>query len=400
MKERKTNIVKTLLLMLVTAIVSVSAFALLLHLRNQQAVPTFGSLTGVVTLNSQGETYLPLDAAMLLAGYEAQSDRTEAYHKQLSDDLTVSIVFDLDNHICYKNAYTFDISYKVHFINGELYIEQQTLESIVNCQFSQTADMLSAAPVAYKQHEWLTAFPPLIAHAGGGLRGEASNITYANTLEALQQNYSLGHRVFEFDFQLTSDGDLAAVHDGHVDGDESGIFFTAAEWKQYAAAGGTPLLIEDILHQMMINQDMFLVTDTKGTDVAALALIHDKAQALDPALLKRIIPQIYAISMYEPLVQIYPFESIIYTTYASPDSNEGIVDFVSSTEQIAVITTPGTGRIDDGLLELAVANNINVYVHTINDYTQLTSYFSWGVYGLYTDFLLPADCATYQSVHK
>ena len=46
----------------------------------------------------------------------------------------------------------------------------------------------------------------MVAHAGGGaIREKEYNTFYTNSLEALQQNYSLGHRLFEMDFYLTSD---------------------------------------------------------------------------------------------------------------------------------------------------------------------------------------------------
>ena len=51
--------------------------------------------------------------------------------------------------------------------------------------------------------------PPLIAHAGGGIKG----LTYMNSLEAIEFNYALGHRYFELDFSWTSDDQLVLIHD-------------------------------------------------------------------------------------------------------------------------------------------------------------------------------------------
>ena len=48
-----------------------------------------------------------------------------------------------------------------------------------------------------------------IVHAGGLLDG----VPYTNSLEALNANYAAGRRVFEVDFELTSDGVLVLAHD-------------------------------------------------------------------------------------------------------------------------------------------------------------------------------------------
>ena len=51
--------------------------------------------------------------------------------------------------------------------------------------------------------------PQLIAHAGGGING----LTYMNSLEAIDLNYSLGLRYFEIDFSWTNDDRLVCIHD-------------------------------------------------------------------------------------------------------------------------------------------------------------------------------------------
>lgn len=48
-----------------------------------------------------------------------------------------------------------------------------------------------------------------VAHAGGAVNGR----TYTNSLEALQQNYAKGFRIFELDFIKTSDSAYVAAHD-------------------------------------------------------------------------------------------------------------------------------------------------------------------------------------------
>lgn len=49
----------------------------------------------------------------------------------------------------------------------------------------------------------------IIAHAGGAIDGNA----YTNSREAIERNYTYGTRLFELDFDLTSDGYWVAAHD-------------------------------------------------------------------------------------------------------------------------------------------------------------------------------------------
>jgi len=49
----------------------------------------------------------------------------------------------------------------------------------------------------------------IIAHAGGAIDGNA----YTNSREAIERNYAYGTRLFELDFDLTSDGHWVAAHD-------------------------------------------------------------------------------------------------------------------------------------------------------------------------------------------
>ena len=51
--------------------------------------------------------------------------------------------------------------------------------------------------------------PFMISHAMGGIGGT----NYSNCLEAFNENYAEGHRVFEVDIELTSDGRMVLWHD-------------------------------------------------------------------------------------------------------------------------------------------------------------------------------------------
>ena len=59
-----------------------------------------------------------------------------------------------------------------------------------------------------------------------------------------------------------------------------------------------------------------------------------------------MIPQIYHQDMFGEIEAIYPFKHVIYTLYASPDSAEEVLDFISKHKEIEALTIP----IDDSRL--------------------------------------------------
>ncbi len=70
------------------------------------------------------------------------------------------------------------------------------------------AILKNAQALSQSDDEWF-ASAPYIAHALGGIDGHA----YTNSLDALLLNYKNGHRVFEADISITSDGAAVLAHD-------------------------------------------------------------------------------------------------------------------------------------------------------------------------------------------
>lgn len=341
--------------------------------------------------------YYPLGQAMAACGYKPDETAAFSFIKNVSGK-PVRVEYDFAANQCRKNSYTFDMTGRWVERQGEQYLHGPLLENITNHTLIAGGNQrLIALPIHFAPHEWTTAFPPLVAHAGGILRKTDKNLAYTNSLEAIVQNYDLGHRVFEIDFQVTSDRNLAAVHEGMAPGDKKGISMTGDEWlahSQYVQF--TTLLIGDILDQMLVNTDMFLITDTKGDDTAAFGIIREEAAKRDSALLDRIIPQIYNRAMYDKLMGIHAFPSVIFTTYATRETPEEIVAFAASKSNIRVITTPGIkGTVNPALLRLTARENLLLYGHTMNEYNDITQFRKKGVHGLYTDYLTPNDFETY-----
>lgn len=242
---------------------------------------------------------------------------------------------------------------------------------------------------------------PYIAHAMGGIDGN----TYTNSLEAFVENYENGHRIFEVDLSLTSDNKLAAIHDWSVENTVGICEFplteeqldrplSEAEFKELKIKGlYTPLTFEDIVQLMYDFPDIYIVTDTKETEepyiTTQFQYIVDAATAVDPALLDRIIPQIYNEEMYYHIMELYDWNSVIYTLYnqGTEFSTLEVVDF-SCLNGIRVITT-FPGRADPLMLKRLLNSNCLIYMHTFNSPEDIEPFKEAGIHGFYTDFLIP-----------
>ena len=399
-RKRKINKVAVALLTLIAIILA--ACILIVCMMSEKAQKEYASRFNHV-INSG---YYPLTEAMKADGYTADTDT--AFSKT-SGEKEIVVSFDLEGGVCLKNQYEFSVQDKILQYDSDYFIQKDALESILNCTLTFENGAIQASPLSYEQHGW-TQLPALIAHAGGGVRETDHNMFYTNSMEALVQNYNLGHRVFEFDFYLTSDNKLASVHDWIQFGNMDGIAMSSEEWKNFKTSGSyitdgqyTTLMVEDILDEMLVNKDMVIVTDTKSTEVSEeetrlqFQLIYDAAMQRDPDLINRVIPQIYNNEMYDIVMSVYDFPSIIYTAYATPLSGEEIVDFSSSHENIKVITAPtGDSRFTDEVIKTIHNNEMLIYNHTLNAYTDITDGKAKGIDGFYTDLLLPADMLAYE----
>jgi glycerophosphoryl diester phosphodiesterase len=237
----------------------------------------------------------------------------------------------------------------------------------------------------------------LVAHANGN----ASGITGTNCREAFLQSYAHGLRVFEMDFNLSSDHRLVGIHDwlpatlgglGLKLPPNARLPLSQAAFKRQKIHGKlTPLGIEDVVHLLSSHRDAFLITDTKvtkGPEVAeAFTLIVKASRQADPRVLDRIIPQIYNRPMYDTVRAIHPFKAIIYTLYNSRDTDPQVVEFVQ-TKGIQVVVMPPWRATPEFLKTLGQVG-VLTYVHTINQPEELRALQQRGVHGVYSDLITP-----------
>lgn len=248
----------------------------------------------------------------------------------------------------------------------------------------------------------------VVAHAMGGIH----NYTYTNTLDAFIANYEQGTRVFEADLLLTSDDKLVARHEWTANMSkllgQQAVLPAAKQGivLNYADVMSSPILelyspldIDKIMDLMVIYPDAYIVTDTKELEPELVTkqfqLIVEAAEKREPALLQRIVPQIYSRDMLDVVNRVYAFPDVIFTLYQTQDSDEVVIDFASQT---GVDITMPTVRATKSFVRKLKNAGARVYVHTVNDEKEISELSRMGVDGFYTDFVSEDDLSRVKGV--
>jgi len=227
--------------------------------------------------------------------------------------------------------------------------------------------------------------------------GEVDGNYYTNSREAFLASYEKGIRVLEADFAISADGVLVVRHDfgaysaSALDQPELVGEVTAQQHLETPILGRyTALSAESLLTLLKEYPDVWLVTDTKETDVALtcqiFTLLLEAAQRVQAqSVLERLVVQVYDMGMKEAVGQLYPFSHWILTVYQLPgDSDyEALADYCVK-QGIQAVTLPYT-RLTEPLIQLFHQRGLRVFTHTLNDPAQVTWALSLGVDGIYTD---------------
>ena len=291
-----------------------------------------------------------------------------------------------------------DIQNAVYDVSNQLYAFEAAQSAAGHELKTNQASLMDAAKTLSREYlipypfdySWAKSAPPLIAHACGGVDGK----TYTNSREALEQNYALGHRLFEIDFDLTETGALIASHDENtwrsLSGADSSVPYSFESFQSLPLCGQyEPLDFSEVAALMAQHPDLYVITDTKYTDKASVLLqfaqMARTAQAVDPSILNRIIPQIYNEEMLEWVMDVYPFKSVIFTLYNTHWTPESVRDFCRDTG-VRFITLH-KDEISQETLSLWREQGVIVGAHTSSDYQETAACFEAGVQFMYTDFL-------------
>ena len=222
-----------------------------------------------------------------------------------------------------------------------------------------------------------------IAHAGGRYK----TIDYSNSLQALNKNYQQGARLFEIDFNWTSDGQLACIHNWKKSYKD--LFPqlsieklpSRADFEQHTKNSKiTPCTLNSLLTWLDTHPDAYIITDIKSSNMNGLNLISN----LSGVRKGNFIPQIHHPINYF-LVQELGFSNIIWTLYRSRLSNKDIIKITNQLPNLHAVTMP-IARAEQGL---AMHLQIPTYVHTINKPADRDRFINeLGLTNIYTDTLI------------
>ncbi|MBR1930195.1 MAG: hypothetical protein IJ833_01795 [Lachnospiraceae bacterium] len=238
----------------------------------------------------------------------------------------------------------------------------------------------------YKQNTY-------VVHAMGKI-GENS---YTNSYEAFEASYEGGHKVFEVDFCMTSDGEIVLWHDWAsphgLPAYENGEAPTLQEFKEAKIYGTyTTLDMDDLLALMLEHPDIYIVTDSKSGDyhdaIEQFTLIREKLSGYSKEeqrrLQKHFIVQIYNDDMYEGVSSVMDFDNYIYTLYQrGTDRLDELGEFCVE-HDIPVVVLPFNWWSEELQCTLH-GYGLEVWIHTLNEPEDITYYRDRGIDGVYTD---------------
>lgn len=248
---------------------------------------------------------------------------------------------------------------------------------------------------------WETTYR-VMAHALGGIDGH----DYTNSLEAFLSNYAEGTRLFETDFEITSDGKICLTHtwDDFCEKltDQEYAVLSAEEFKNSKIYGQyTPLLFSDLLELMKKYTDFYVIIDSKRFDLEGTRDIYDlmlqEIEAADPELIHRFIPQAYTPDIYDLLEQEYNFDKIIFTLYHYYVDSDGekIYQFVKSRKVPVVVMHMDNEWAEKVITDIyayakqeQIEDEFSIYIHTVNDMAKTLKIINdYHFFGIYSDFI-------------
>lgn len=238
-----------------------------------------------------------------------------------------------------------------------------------------------------------------VAHSLGDMNGTA----YVECYETFYQSYEEGFRTFEIDLIPTSDNYLVCRHLWADSKIQAGInennIPTLEEFKSTPFYGQyTPISFMDLCELMKQYPDMWVIVDTKSIDVNTnvnyYSKIIEEAASVDcSSILDRIIVCAYSQEMYQPIMDIYPFKNVVYTTYIDWDGN--VSTFTENCKWCAYNNVDSISMWDylynERIQSIADYYGIDVYVHTVDDYEASLFYIETGARGIYTNIIWPSQ---------
>ena len=227
-----------------------------------------------------------------------------------------------------------------------------------------------------------------IIHAGGFLDTELGQVSYTNSLEALENLYSKGNRFCEIDLQETVDGMLICGH-----GDENELVYgtglpldtTGEDFLNCRIYGElTPLSLDDLAVFVQEHPGLYVITDVKTDNIQACKRIAEEY----PGLINRFIVQIQMPGEYDILKDM-GFRYIMYPIFKTPDKERDVLSlagFVRRHQLVALIVPNGYYSPDFKLFLAEKIIGAPFVLHTLNNEWEINYYLDHDLaLAVYTD---------------
>ena len=216
-----------------------------------------------------------------------------------------------------------------------------------------------------------------IIHAGGYITlSDGTQVSYTNSLEALENCWRNGKRFCEIDLQETSDGILIC---GHGDASElafgTGLPTTAsgADFLNSRLYGElTPISVDELAIFMRKHPELYVITDVKTNNLQVCCRLSEAF----PDLRSHFIVQIQVQEEYETLRNL-GFPYITYPIFKTPDQQRDLLHlaaFAKNHELLALILPNGYYSPDSKLLMAEELIGTPFILHTLNDNWEIDYY--------------------------
>ena len=235
--------------------------------------------------------------------------------------------------------------------------------------------------------------PPFIyvAHAGGGYQGWI----HTSSVEAMEQSYANGYRIFEVDLELTSDRKVVLVHDW-----ETFSHFAYLRGRptldQYEHLkmryGFRPPTLEGLQDFLKKHPKAMVILDTKWGHYGFLKYVAVHY----PDIVPQALPHIFAEKEYEPVRKL-GYRNLIFACYGSPINDNQLLNMLDRHRFFAVSAPAERGwsrqaqRCDGEwcLPSQLSVRGVKLILHVLNRKVELNWARRIGASGIMSDWLLP-----------
>jgi hypothetical protein len=219
-----------------------------------------------------------------------------------------------------------------------------------------------------------------ISHALGALDGE----THLNCLECFEQSYAEGHRYFEADLMVASDGRIVLSHDNMEARFGLPAGFSSAQFLAQKLLGKyTPLDGPGLARLFRERPDWYLISDVKTPNIPGLTELCAELAEGGVDCTERVIPHLFSPDEL-PGARALGFQSLIFAGYRLRDSvgtAEAAIGLMRRAPEVFVLSLPRTWWDAWGKDHLRPAP-VPLFLHTVDGSEAAEHYLEHGVQGV------------------